>query len=210
MVEWRLRSFGTTGTNSFFFSFHCTLGHGSGCEEDGPFWCLQSCLAALPAMRPPPPPHHQLLSTPTEPRYLRPRLPGHSPPIRPHRNRQPRGIHKPPQIEPQRRPHLRARRVEPRRRLVQQADVAVRVHGHLGGRVRAGVRDRRGHGRRQQVDAVHGVLFGGRGEACDQGVQVRAAGAGGGVLEVCGAGMQRSVPAGLWGAGEGVHVLVDH
>lgn len=71
----------------------------------------------------------------------------------------------------------------------------MRVHGHLGGRVRPGVRDRRGHGRRQQVDAVHGVLFGGRGEARDQGVQVGAAGAGGGVLEVCGAGMQMSVPA---------------
>lgn len=57
---------------------------------------------------------------------------------------------------------------------------------------------------------MHGVLFGGRGEARDQGVQVGAAGAGGGVLEVCGAGMQRSVPAGLWGGVEGVHVLVDH
>lgn len=57
---------------------------------------------------------------------------------------------------------------------------------------------------------MQGVFFGGRGEACDEGVQIRAAGAGRGVLEVCGAEMRVSVPVGLWGGGEGVHVLVDH
>lgn len=210
-MEWRLRSSGTTGTNSFFLFFIALLGMARDARKRIVFGGVFG-LVLLSSMHSPPPPRHQLLSTPspTQLPYLNPRLPGNSPPIRPHRHRQPRGIHKPPQIEPQRRPHLRARRVEPRRRLVQQTDVAVRVRGHLGGRVRAGVRDGRGDGRREQVDAVDGVFFGGRGEARDQGVQVGAAGAGGGVLEVCGAGMQRSVPAGLWGAGEGVHVLVDH
>ena len=60
------------------------------------------------------------------------------------------------------------------------------VRRDLGGWARARVWDGAARAGLEQIDAVDSILFGCRREAGDQGVQVRAAGAGGGVLEVGG------------------------
>lgn len=98
---------------------------------------------------------------------------------------EPDGSHKGGKIKPEGLADLGARHGEGCRRLVQQADVAVRVGRSLGRRRGAGVGDRAGRRRCQGEDAV-GCLAA-RLEARDHGVEVCSSSAGAGVLEVCGA-----------------------